>query len=385
MAKFSKMIFVIVIVAIAVGLPLLKWADVMRRCHSHGSFEGEKREILERRNFLVRRLITSPQNVIDAMPKAVGIQFQGEWALYSCSMFSASLVNISHLYPETKSDNLRYIGELIDIVLSPELRYYDAMRWGEDPLETLAYSNSHISYLSHLAWMMCGFKELGGDNRYDTLLDVLCETMNRRILESPALLLPTYPYENPYIPDMLVAIVALDKYADLHDGVYRSTVEQWLERAKIDWIDEQTGLLASIVSRYGMVSGDIKGAYASLNCYYLTFVDEAFACDQYEKLKSYFWKDGFVAGLKEYADQSPLVGFDIDAGPILLGLSPSGTAFATGSATYFDDVDTRKQILRTAEIAGQTFRFRDTRHYLLANVALVGEAIMLAMRTHTKR
>ena len=79
MAKFSKMIFVFVIVAIVVGLPLLKWADVMRRCHSHGSFEGEKREILERCNFLVRRLITSPQNVIDAMPKAVGIQFQGEW------------------------------------------------------------------------------------------------------------------------------------------------------------------------------------------------------------------------------------------------------------------------------------------------------------------
>ena len=171
----------------------------------------------------------------------------------------------------------------------------------------------------------------------------------------------------------------------LHDGIYRSTVERWLERAKSDWIDKQTGLLASIVGEGGAIVGDtIKGAYASLNCYYLTFVDEEFAHEQYEKLKSHFWKDGIVAGFKEYSDRTPVVAFEIDAGPILLGLSPSGTAFATGSATFFDDVAIRKRILRTAEIVGQTVRFRGSRHYLLANVALVGEAIMLAMRTHTK-
>lgn len=377
-----KMLYIIVIV---VAVLLLKRLDVERRCSSHGSFESERCEILERRNFLVRWLVTSPQNVIAAMPKAVGAQFQGEWALYSCSMLSASLVNISRLYPETKEDNIGYVEHLIDVVLSPELRYYDAMRWGEDPLETLAEKSSHISYLSHLALMICRFKELGGDDRYDTLLDALCETMNRRIVESRGLNLPTYPFEPPYIPDMLVAIVALDIYSDMHDGIYRSTVERWLERAKRDWIDKQTGLLASIVDEGGAIVGDtIKGAYASLNCYYLTFVDEEFAHEQYEKLKSHFWKDGIVAGFKEYSDRSPVVAFDIDAGPILLGLSPSGTAFAAGSATYFDDVATRNKILRTAEMAGQSVRFRGSRHYLLANVALVGEAIMLAMRTHTK-
>ena len=379
------MFYALLFVVIVVGLPLLKWLDVERRCSSHGSFESEKCEILERRNFLVRWLVTSPQNVIAAMPKVVGAQFQGEWALYSCSMFATSLANISKLYPETTEENIRYVEQLIDVVLSPELCYYDAMRWGEDPLETLASNNSHISYLSHLAWMICGFKEMGGDGRYDTLLEALCETMNRRIVSSRALNLPTYPYEPPYIPDMLVAIVALDKYSDMHDGLYRSTVERWLERAKSDWLDSRTGLLASIVSEGGaIVSDTVKGAYASLNCYYLSFVDEQFAEAQYELLKKHFWKGGLVSGFKEYSDKTPVVAFDIDAGPILLGLSPSGTAFAAGSATYFEDASTRKQILRTAEIAGQTVRFRGSRHYLLANVALVGEAIMLAMRTHCR-
>ena len=74
---------------------------------------------------------------------------------------------------------------------------------------------------------------------------------------------------------------------------------------------------------------------------------------------------------------------DIDAGPILLQLSPSGTAFFAGSATFFKDESTRKKILRTAETAGHTIKIGKKRHYLLANIALVGESIMLAMRTNS--
>lgn len=73
---------------------------------------------------------------------------------------------------------------------------------------------------------------------------------------------------------------------------------------------------------------------------------------------------------------------DIDAGPILLNLSPSGTAFAIGSATYFNDIKFRSALLKTAEIAGHTVKWNDKRHYLLSDIALVGEVITLAMRTN---
>ena len=281
---------------------------------------------------------------LNKMPASIGTQFQGEWALYSCSMLSASLVNISQLYPETKEENIQYIDSLINIVMSSELRYYDTMRWDEDPLESLDGDESHVSYLSHLAWMICGYKQIGGDSRYDKLLSSLCGTMNRRLLNCSALNLPTYPGESIYIPDMLVAIVALNQYADMNNGKYRSTVKKWIKRAQ----------------------------------------KETFAKRQYETLKSLFWKDGAISGLKEYYDRTCYLGLDIDAGPILFELSPSGTAFMTGSATYFNDNGTRNDILTTAEIAGHTVRLNNKRHYLLANVALVGEAIMLAMRTHFK-
>ena len=122
------------------------------------SVEGEKKEILQRRDYLVETLVVSPSQVLDEMPSGIDEQFQGEWALYSCSMLSAALSNISSLYPETKEENLRNIDKLIQIIRSSELRKYDSDRWGEDPLSSLSGNQSHVSYLSHQAWMIGSYK-----------------------------------------------------------------------------------------------------------------------------------------------------------------------------------------------------------------------------------
>lgn len=349
-----------------------------------GSFNEEKSELLRRRNYVMGKVITKPQTLIDRMPAAIGEQFQGEWALYSCSMLSASLVNLSKLYSETKEESIAAVDSLIKIVMSPELRKYDRVRWGEDPLMTLDGEKSHISYLSHLAWMIAGYKQIGGSNKYDDLFHELCSTMNRRLLSSPNMNLETYPGEYVYIPDMLVAIVALNLYSRQYGGKYSSTVRKWLDNIQAKHLDEN-GMIASVV----LYDYDephciaVKGSYTALSCYYLTFIDEAFAKEQYEKFKTHFLKNRPLTGYKEYSYKSPLLAFDIDAGVILFGLSPSGTAFGIGPVTYFGDTDLRKEILRSAEIVGTTITFGSKSHYFLANMALVGEAIVLAMRTHT--
>ena len=376
----------LVTIAITLLLIILKVISVIYMCKDNGEFESEKKEILERRNYLVDKLVTTPQEILNMMPASIGTQFQGEWALYSCSMLSASLVNVSKLYPETKSENIKHIDSLINIVMSTEIRHYDTMRWREDPLTSLDGDKSHVSYISHLAWMICGYKEIGGESKHDALLTDLCEAMNRRLEASKGFNLPTYPGEAIYVPDMLVAIVALDMYADMNNGKYKPTVEKWIEKAQTDWIDNETGLLVSFLNNDGCQIEDspVKGSYSALNCYYLSLIDEAFAKSQYEKTKSLFWKGGILPGLKEYWDKSCSFGMDIDAGPILFELSPSGTAFFVGSATFFDDKSTRNKLLRTAETIGHTIKWGEKRHYLLANIALVGESIMLAMRTNAK-
>lgn len=372
--------------AIIVIIVALKWLWVSVSTTGHGTFEGEKSEILRRRNYLAERLVTSPERVLNEMPGGIGLQFQGEWAMYSCSMLSAAMVNISRLYPGERERSVEQIGRLIDIVMSPELREYDAVRWDEDPLESWNSEKSHMSYLSILAWMIGGYKAVGGDDKYDDVYYRLCCTLNWRMKQSPTLNLQTYPGEPIYVPDMLVAIVALNNFSRYSDNLYQSTVDDWLHRAKTEWIDKETGLLKSFLDYEGKEMPVLmRGSYSALICYYLTFLDEQFAREQYALLKKHFMQNGLLTGIREYHDRTCWLGFDIDSGPILFNLSPSGTAFALGAATYFDDTDFRKRLLRSGEIVGSTIRGWNTNHYLLANMALVGEVIALAMRTNVKK
>ncbi|UKK54582.1 hypothetical protein [Prevotella sp. E2-28] len=377
----KRMVIICLIVAILITVKVI-W--VVSATIGHGSLEGERKEIVHRANYLTSMVCTTPQDLLNEMPSGIGEQFQGEWALYTCSMTSAALANIAILYPQNKELSIKFIGQIIDIAMSEEIREYDRLRWREDPMDGIYGNLSHISYYSHLAWMISRYKQIGGDNKYDGQYHTLCRSMNRRILESPIMNLPTYPGESIYIPDMLVAIVALNNYASQYNGEYSSTVKLWVERAKKDWIDKETGLLASFLVHNGNsaeIEPPVKGSYSALNCYYLSLVDPDFAKEQYECLKKNFRQSFPFAGLKEYHDHTCLFGMDIDAGPIIFNISPSGTGFVIGAATSLEDMEFRNKLLKTAEICGSTVTCFGKSHYLLANVALVGEAIILAMRT----
>ena len=373
-------IFIVVIIA------LIAVKSIWVSCSTNGigSFETEKKDIIRRANYLTSKVATSPQRLMDEMPSGIGEQFQGEWALYTCSMTSAALANIAILYPQNKELSSKFIGQIIDIAMSEEIREYDRMRWGEDPMDGIYGNRSHISYYSHVAWMISRYKQVGGDGRYDGLCHSLCKAMNNRICQSPIFNAPTYPGECIYIPDMLVAIVALSNYAYQYGGKYQSTVDKWMNKASTEWIDQETGLLASFLEEENgkaQIVLPVKGSYSALNCYYLSLVDPKFAKEQYDLLKKNFRQDFLITGLKEYHDRTCLFGMDIDAGPIIFNLSPSGTGFVIGAATSLDDMKFRKELLKTAEIGGSTISWFGKSHYLLANIALVGEAILLAMRT----
>lgn len=374
-----------IVIFVLISLIIAKVIFTNINCREFSSPETEKQDILGRRDFLLKKLMVSPEEVIAEMPSAVGPQFQGEWALYSCSMLSAALVNIANKYPEEKDTSLSAIDSLIKIVMSPELRRYDAERWGEDPIETLEGNNSHISYLSHLAWMIGGYKSIGGGHQYDRLFDSLCSTMFRRLQSRENLSLKTYPGEYIYVPDVAVAYVALSYYSNLNKGRYQDIIDSWCSLLGTECTDRETGIVPSfmpdcICHNYL----PIKGSYTALTCYYLTFINEQFAKEQYEKLKENFLKKHPFVGFKEYYDKWRPLALDIDAGPIIFNLSPTGTAFGLGPVTFFGDEQISKGILRTAEVAGTTVN-KHGRHYKLANIALVGEAIALAMRTNWPR
>jgi hypothetical protein len=376
-----KILLFLCLTILLIVIAKMVWVAIMTK--NTGSFETERTDILKRRNYLLEKVVTSPEDLVNAMPSAVGKHFQGEWAIYSTSMLSAALVNIAKLYPETREEAAEKIDSLIKITMSPELREYDATSWGEDPLESLRGDRSHISYVSLLAWIISGYKTVGGDGKYDALFDSLCETMARRIKASPDLNLQTFPGTYIYVPDMLVAIVALANYAKLNGGKYQDVVDLWLANMKANHMDSKTGLIKSLVPDGETWIGEqaVLGSYSALSVYYLTYVDEDFAREQYALLKKTFLKKRPFTGFRELAKGSKGPILLMDSGPVIFGLSPTGTAFGIGGATYFQDWGLRKRFLHTGELAGFTVSSKHSRHYLLADYVPVGEAITLAMRT----
>ena len=243
--------FIVVIIA----LIAVKAIWVSCSINGIGSFETEKKDIIRRANYLTSKVATTPQKLLEEMPSG------------------AALANIAILYPKNRELSIKFIGEIIDIALSEEIKEYDRMRWGEDPMDGIYGNRSHISYYSHVAWMISRYKQIGGDNKYDDTYHSLCKAMNNRICQSPIFNAPTYPGECIYIPDMLVSIVALSNYAHQYSGKYQSTVDKWIKKASSEWIDQETGLLASFLEENhgkAQIVLPVKGSYSALNCYYLS-------------------------------------------------------------------------------------------------------------------
>lgn len=354
----------------------------------------EKEDILERANWLCREILVDPESLMNKAPSVIGREYQGEWAIYCCSMLTHALANIAVLYPDKRIKCPELISQMIKIVNTPIIREYDTMQWKEDAIESLDGANHHMTYLSILAWMITNYKMVGGDDSYDNLLHKLCETLNRRMLESKYdLNLLSFPHKPIWLPDMLVTLVALRNYGKLFHGMYDETINQWLINAKTKWIHKTTGLLAGQLpgqSRRvrGMV---VRGSHSALNCSYLSLIDEDFARDQYLQMCKVLRKDDSfmgmnVCGVKEYLRKNPdFMMKPGDAGLIIKGISAGGTAFALGAATYFGDWEFRYKMLCTAERFCCTKKSKGMRHYKLSEMFLVGEATALAMRTNIKR
>ena len=381
--KKKKKKGILIFLSIITLLVAFKAVWVLCATSNLGSWDGEKKDIIKRANYLTAKVTTSPQALLDEMPCVIGDQFQGEWALYSCSMTCNALANIAILYPQNKEISAKYIGEIINIAMSEEIREYDRLRWKEDPMDGIYGDLSHISYYSHLAWMISRYKQIGGEGKYDGLYYSLCKAMNRRIRQSPYLNCKTYPGELVYMPDMLVAIVALHNYSRQYRGEYDTTVKMWIKRAK-KWLDEKTGLLASFLDAENGITQivqPVKGSYSALNCYYLSLIEPEFAKEQYDCFIKHFKKSFPITGISEYHDSYTILGLDADAGPVMLNYSPSGTGFALGAATSLEDTVFRKKLLNTIEVGGSTFSWLSKSHYMVSDLAVVAEAILLAMRT----
>ncbi len=334
-----------------------------------------RRDLMARRAYLVDRLARGGGD--GAL--APGGQFGGEWQLVTLADSALAVAQIAFAYPDTREDAAVVIAALIQRALRRNVRSFDAVRWGEDPIESLAGPNGHIGYLGHLGMMLGAWRAVGGDARYDALHDAVAGA--RRMDAAPSPFLETYPGED-YTADNAVAMaaVALHGLVSGRDPGHGPLADRWVAHARARLLDRSTGLLVSGVAPDGGPRGSARGSWAGWNAYYLPFIHPGFAAEQEARLDAHLVRRlPFGAAAVREFPPGAAGGGDVDSGPVILGLSPAGTGFAVAGARHARDAALLGALLTTAEVVGCTVQWRGRRRYLLA--PLVGDAILVAMKT----
>ena len=114
--------------------------------------------------------------------------------------------------------------------------------------------------------------------------------------------------------------------------------------------------------------------------YFLSFVDPALSRELFEAVRRNQVRSfaGFGA-IREYPSGTPGETGDVDSGPIILGLSSSGTAFALAGSRQNGDPETFTALYRTLYLFGAPQPVGDRDTFLIGGP--LGNALFFALLT----
>jgi hypothetical protein len=192
--------------------------------------------------------------------------------------------------------------------------------------------------------------------------------------ESPVLGAESYPNEC-WIFCNTVAIAAI-KLSDVLDGPrHEDFIERWIEIAKREMLDPETGLLYASYDVTGAPFQGPEGSSIWMAAHCLQLVDEEFARDQYERAKKELARSVLGFG---YAREWPLSYKgppDVDSGPVIAGISTASSGLAFMGASAFDDTDYFRRLLASLGFAGFPLETDGRLQFCASNQ--VGDAVVL--------
>jgi hypothetical protein len=305
--------------------------------------------------------------------------FKGEWQFGTYQMTALSLLQIIRTKPEFRDEFLPAIETSIDRMLSPEVRAFDTAQWAEDALASLDGANAHAAYLGYLNVVLGMHRRIVPTSRFSELNDRISQFLDRRLIASPHGILQTYPSE-AYPMDNVCVVASLILHAKNTGADHSEALKRPLANLRDGWIDPSTGLLYQAVNaRTGLFIESARASGTAFASTILSFAESDISARLYQAVKRHCAASlcgfGFV---NEYPHGKRGHG-DVDSGPLIFGISPSGTAFSLGAARAHGDRDTYVSLYRTAHLMGTPTDFNGRRTYVTGGP--LGNAILLAMLT----
>lgn len=339
---------------------------------------ASRTDLLERRAYLLERVATDSFGPAD-MPSVFHSPFKEELAISTLSMTTLALTNLAFRFPETREETLFAMDRMLQRMLSPEIRRFEILWWGQDALDSLEKPQGQIGYLGHLNLMLGCWFMLGGDKKYNDLFERVTAALVRRMEEGPGYQAETFPGAT-IVADNLTVALSIRLYDWTHGPRYERTLRKWYHHLREHLRDPKTGMIRYQVDEQGHALGSARGVLQAWMSMLMPNIESTYGKDHYETMRRLLLDEklGYFGGVREFP-KGETGQTNIISGPIIWGVSTAATAFAIGGAAAWKDAETLTGLLRTAEFVGCTISISGKRRYLFA--PLVGDAIMLAAMT----
>lgn len=308
-------------------------------------------------------------------------RFDGEWAFGTYMMAGTGLAQVVLQHPETTDELLPAIDTCIRQLLEPGARAFDTAAWENDALATLQEGRGHAAYLGYFNILLGLHRKLVPDSRYVALNDRISFALASRLRASKIALIETYPREvYPVDNAAVIGSIALhhENTGTDHGELLAAEYAALRER----YTDPVSGLLYQCVDAItGEPYDKPRASGTALAAYFLSFgIDDSLSRELYNALRLKTSVEVLGFGMvNEYPDNVNAGAGDIDSGPVLFGLSFSGTGFAMSSARIHGDEDFYVGIYRILYLVGSPYDANRKRNFVTGGP--LGNAIMLAMLT----
>jgi hypothetical protein len=197
---------------------------------------------------------------------------------------------------------------------------------------------------------------------------------------SPVLSGESYPNECwTFCNSVALAAITISDVLDGRD--HSDFCRKWVQTAKRELVDRETGLLVSSYTFDGYPNDGPEGSTIWMVSHCLLLVDEEFARDQYSRAKKELALDLLGFGFAREWPRSWKGPLDVDAGPVIpvFGISPSSSGLAFIAASAFDDMDFLEKLTASLNLGGFATEKEGRLTYCAANQ--VGEAVILYSMT----
>ena len=322
---------------------------------------------------------TVARGVNDADFTSDSALFRGEWQFGTYQMAALGLLQTCREHPELRDELRPAIEDAIAGLLSPNVREFDARSWGEDALDSLDGPQGHAAYLGYLNLVLSLDRATFADSRHTALNDHISAALARRFGAAPKHLIETYPNEG-YPVDNAAGLASLLLHQRLTGADHSAALAGTLECFRTTWRDPHTGLLLQAIDhRTGQSYDRGRASGTALASYFLAMAAPDLARPLFESICTHL--AGSILGfgyVDEYTAGERGDG-DIDSGPLIFGMSPSGTGFTIASARVFRDRALYVRLARTAYLTGAPVKRGADRFFITGGP--LGNAILLAMFT----